>query len=208
MANTLGLELFALIEYCKIYDLDIHFFTFGEGVECPDLQSEQYDIGIECTVSFPPNEHGDSGELKATKKNSKAVKAGQLTAFAYCVGSATDPMMLFNTVKGKTKKLNKHYKRFSTNALHIRVSSIFAGSNHFTMTNAKEVANLLSKAPISGEVQFNPIILSQIGDDRDSFCCWIINTDDYSIVEQQGSRVLSKDEVKFVECTVRGSRVV
>jgi len=61
----------------------------------------------------------------------------------------------------------------------------------------------LQNHSFAGERKYNPIILSKdrydIGEDRSEFCCWIINTDDYTIVERRGKRTFSESERSIIE---------
>ena len=41
----------------------------------------------------------------------------------------------------------------------------------------------LRNTSFDGHYKFNPIILSQLGEDSISYDCWVINTDNYSVVE-------------------------
>ena len=187
MNNKMRQEIFALVEYCKIYNHDIEAFTFGEGVECPDLQSEKLDIGVECTSAVL------QGEFEAIGKNSKINKIDKLCCFVYFVDNATDSCRLLDIVNTKTIKLNGHYKRFGTNALFIRVSSNFTGSKHFSSGKVGTFINILKNESFCDKVKFNPIILSEL-DINDYSFCFVINTDDYTVVEHHVKRSLSKNE--------------
>jgi len=193
ISNKLRQEIFALVEYCKIYEHDIDAFDFGDKVECPDLQSKILDIGIECTNALPKDKSGQSGELKMVGVNSKANNIAGLTVFSYWIHSATDPHMLLDCVRDKTKKLNGHYKLFGTNALFMHVSSLFSGSQHFSIRNAEEFATELDRASICGKVKFNPIVLSQL-ETPNSTLCFAVDTSDCSITEHHVSLSLSKNE--------------
>lgn len=186
-------------------------------------------------------------------------------AVCYFPASVTDTDMLIDCVRQKTeKKLNNHnpnerYTIYGTNALFIRVASLFAGSNHFHMcgidncivsqcakrddydictdceksdkrivssddgnialqwidTNdckydcnrricpvGKSVKKLIDTS-FKGEHKFNEIILSQTGADRDDYCCWVINADEYTITEHRGKRRLTNEEFLMIENLIK-----
>lgn len=66
---------------------------------------------------------------------------------------------------------------------------------------------VLQNTSYAGDYKFNPIVLSQIGDSCENFCCWVINTDNYSVVEHQGSRTLSKDKFNEILTKIENARM-
>ena len=107
-----------LIEYCSIYNLDMHDFEFSE---CPDLQSTKLNIGVEHTSTKTKGEH----------------KAWSTCGcYTRAVHTVDDIPNLIITIQDKTNKLNGLYKKFATNVLFLEASEmcgVLGGSNPFLM---------------------------------------------------------------------------
>ncbi|MCL2236356.1 MAG: hypothetical protein FWB98_07955 [Defluviitaleaceae bacterium] len=237
-------EVCSLIEYCRIYNLELTDFTgdfiVGKGKMYPDLQSQKLNIGIECS------ELGLRDVFKAMND-----KKGHIAV--YPTSASSDFLRLIEIVADKTEKLNRvtkegdeHYNKFNKNVLFLKapIELYFSNccdacnpiickkaTNCDNCTNPEKISwvgdkNIALQAvglncsnddckkykictigefvrelqshSFSGKYRYNPIIISKswfgIGEDEKEFCCWIINTDDYTIVERRGKRNLLESE--------------
>lgn len=61
----------------------------------------------------------------------------------------------------------------------------------------------LQNFSFDGKYKYNPIIFSKerynLGEDRSEFCCWVVDTDNYTIVERRGKRVFLESERHVIE---------
>jgi len=72
-----------------------------------------------------------------------------------------------------------------------------------------EFAKALQKVSFIGEYKYNPIILSKekygYGENNNEYCCWIINTIDYTIIERRGQRSFLENERDTVEKAIKNT---
>ena len=200
MRDNLKWEIIALIEYCKIFNLDIGAFRKAER---PDFQPrfEGFDIGIECTNIISTSEHIARSNSPKTRNEWYVSFVDTITEShnfpndSQRLFKSDDAHRLFIAVKKKTQQLNEvDYGKFSTNALVVRASSTFS-----TLPRIKEfVKEVLKSVSLCGEANFNPVIISK-DDNNAGFECLIVDTNDYTITEHHGKRTLSKNERSIVD---------
>ena len=200
MRDNLKWEVIALIEYCKIFNLDMGTFRKAER---PDFQPrfEGFDIGIECTNIISTGEHIARSNSPKTRNDwyvsfvDTITESHNFSKDSQRLFESDDAHRLFITVKKKTKQLNEiDYAKFNTNALVVRASSTFS-----TLPRIKAfVKEVLESVFLYDEIRFNPVIISK--DDNDAgFWALIIDTSNYSITEHHGKRTLSENEMRLVD---------
>ena len=77
----------------------------------------------------------------------------------------------------------------------------------YTICTIGAFVKVLKNTSFEGKHKYNPIILSKdkyvYGEDTSEFCCWVINTENYTIVEHRGTRTLLESEKCIIEGVVK-----
>ncbi|MCL2018927.1 MAG: hypothetical protein FWG70_04130 [Oscillospiraceae bacterium] len=215
MDNKQRYELFALIEYCRTHNHNIGEFIKAEK---PDWQSEKLDIGIEVTsavlqgefkaiaesgvFSYWTSHASDPNRLleivhRKTKKFNTLYKRFAMNVLFIRVSSNFGGTNYFSMCG-----INRCYVSKCLKSDDCKTCQRYGKYNSCFEDDCKKhkicpvgaFVRVLQKASIEGNSKFNPIILSQIEEDSSCFCCWIIDTDNHTITERLGKRVLLESE--------------